>query len=218
MMKRNNMKILLFVARNIFREPEAIQRVLIPFLIILLNFLLLTQQNIHAKEPKQNIIRTNSTIFTKTYASSSHLLEVSDTIWYEDFDNLSDGITMHAGEAGWNRDLQNVSISGHFEVVDHKYEAHYVNSEVLWVSEYINIKYYNNVGIHIDLACKGELESSDSVNVYYRIDDGPAFPLQNAQHFGNFESTTATASGLSGSWVKRCFFCLRYLNNFSKHF
>ena len=123
---------------------------------------------------------------------------ITDTIWYEDFNNLPDGVTMHAGEAGWDRNLQNANVSGHFQVENHKYEANYVNSEVLWVSEYINIKFFQNVGIRVDLASAGVLESSDSVNVYYRLDNGTPVPLQNAKHNGNFSPVTATASGIAG--------------------
>lgn len=47
-----------------------------------------------ANELKASLMENNS------LSGLQLLTSIQDTIWYEDFDNLPDGVTMHAGEAG----------------------------------------------------------------------------------------------------------------------
>lgn len=136
-----------------------------------------------------------------TTTRSIQLLQVPNTIWYEEFDNLPDGVTYHAGQAGWNGVAS--GISGHFKVEDIRYEAVDLDKEVTWTSESINIKYFTNVGLRIDLASEGGLEAaSDYVRVYYQLDNGAKTLLQNGEQHGLFNPVTATVSGLSGERLK----------------
>jgi hypothetical protein len=64
-------------------------------------------------------------------------------IWTEDFDNLPDGVTYHAGEAGWDGAASGVG--GYFRVKSLKYEGNNLDKEVTWTSESINISYFTNV-------------------------------------------------------------------------
>jgi hypothetical protein len=155
------------------------------------------------------IIVSTPGIYTVTARNSSNgctstrslkLLEVPNTIWYEDFDNLPDDLTYHAGQAGW--DGQTSGISGHFEIQDIQYEAQDLDKEVVWTTESINLKHFTNVGIRVDLASEGALETSDYMKVYYQLDDGPKTLLQNGEQYGLFNAVMATASGLSGQRLK----------------
>jgi hypothetical protein len=144
------------------------------------------------------VARNTTTGCTKT--GSIVLLEVPNTIWYEDFDNLPHGVTYHAGQAGW--DGLTSDISGHFKVTRIKYEGTDLDKEVTWVSENINITHFTNVGMRVNLSSEGGLESGDYIKVSYKLDGGPETLFQNGEQHGAFSPVMATVSGLSGSRLK----------------
>ncbi|WP_157493962.1 hypothetical protein, partial [Fulvivirga imtechensis] len=149
--------------------------------------------------------RTKSSVEPTTEAKMSGMEHISyksaslpfNTIWYEDFDNLPHGTNYHAGQAGWDGEASGVS--GHFKVANQAYESNNLDIEAIWKSEVINIKYYTNIGIRVDLSSTGALEShEDYIKVYYRLDGGPETLLDNGAQYGSFGQATATVTGLAG--------------------
>ncbi|WP_139281109.1 hypothetical protein, partial [Reichenbachiella agariperforans] len=138
-------------------------------------------------------------VIDNIFLSSDTPLVTSNTIWYEDFNNLPNGLNLHAGQAGW----ESTNEDGVFSVQNLKYRANNVNGNVEWKSEAINIKYYENVGITIDLQSAGSLEDNeDYIRAYYKIDGGSKTILTNGNQIGSFSAITASASGLSGETLE----------------
>ncbi|MBK6267345.1 PKD domain-containing protein, partial [Marivirga sp. S37H4] len=174
--------------------------------LIILSFLLISNvflENLNKAIAAPDITFRSSEILTRVSSPETDpdlkkVSQGSNQIWFEDFDNLSDGINYHAGQASWDGEVS--GITGHFEVKNHAYEANNLDKEAKWRSEVINIKYHTNVGIQVDISSSGDLESNeDYIKVYYKLDGGSETLLNNGAQYGSFGGATATISGLTGS-------------------
>jgi hypothetical protein len=126
-----------------------------------------------------------------------------EVLWFEDFNNLYNGTYFHTGEAAWNIDGSKADLdNGHFNVQNHQFEGNNLNGEAVWKSEFIDIAFYQNIAISMDVSSTGSLETVDYLNAYYTINNGAETALQNGVNNGYFSAKTATASGLSGNKVR----------------
>ena len=123
------------------------------------------------------------------------------TIWLEDF-TLPDFTTIDNGPTAWSRTV--APTTDWAEVRNNRFEARDTDGEVVWTSEYVDISaYLSGVNLSIDIDKSGNMESTDSINVYYQLNNGPEvlFPF-NGSYGGNFGATTAYAYCLVGDSVR----------------
>lgn len=119
----------------------------------------------------------------------------SGAIWAEDF-NLSNGATVDNGDTAWSIDDSNMKSSGSFEVQNGKLEANNTGQEVIWISEAIDISAASPVTISVDISGSGTLDSTDYVDLAYRVDGGSiVFWSQNND---DISPSTETSSSISG--------------------
>ena len=126
----------------------------------------------------------------------------SQTIWLEDFNDLSDGTTSDAGPTAWTRDVTACTLTAGdlFEVNNQKFEASNTDGEGIWTSEVIDISGYPSVQIDIDISENGHLENTDYIKMYYKIDGGSE--LLFYEQANDFGSDVATALNLSGNTLQ----------------
>lgn len=127
---------------------------------------------------------------------------VTETLWEETFEDLSNGTTNDAGVTAWSRTC---SCGGpDFSGVSNMYEingslgyASRANTST-WTSESINITGYTDVSISMNLAQSGYDNGSDNITAAYSINGG-GYTTIGATQSGNFSSTAVSVSGLSGT-------------------
>ncbi|MEO0471922.1 MAG: hypothetical protein AAF206_20010, partial [Bacteroidota bacterium] len=139
----------------------------------------------------------------------------TNTIWFEDFEDLSLGDVSDNGTTAWSTactggasscGLNDANSNDYFQVLNTNFingnfafTGRDMDNEAVWTSESISISGYSNVSISIELNESGYDNSSDYINAYYSIDGGAETLLTDGAQSGNFNGATATASGLSGS-------------------
>ena len=121
-------------------------------------------------------------------------------IWLEDF-TLPNGTTIDNGPTAWSRTV--APLTDWAEVQNNIFESRDTDGEVVWTSEYVDISAYpGGVNLDVDLDNNGNMENADSIQVFYRLDNGGQvlFPF-NGMFAGNFGATTASAICLVGDSV-----------------
>ncbi|MBN1155718.1 PKD domain-containing protein [candidate division KSB1 bacterium] len=124
-------------------------------------------------------------------------LNAQTNIWQERFD-YPNGTTQGSGiPPRWTISY---SGSGSFAVDGFNMVGRDLDVEAVWTSQIIDISSYVNVSITIPGAEQGNLEASDFIGFYYRLDGGPeiVFPTNGLLN-GNFTFAIASVSGINGS-------------------
>jgi hypothetical protein len=128
---------------------------------------------------------------------------LSGTLWYEGFENLTNGTTVDNGTSAWS--LSNSgSCSGSriVEVENNRFLARNTGCEIIFETEVIDISAVNDVRVTVDLFAVGPMENDDYLQVYYVLDGGIETPLNNGLHVNNFTSGVATITNLNGNSLK----------------
>lgn len=129
---------------------------------------------------------------------------IRGTLWYEGFEDLSNGTIADNGTSGWTSTTSGSCNPGSKTRVetynsDQKFRVERSGCEVSFETDIIDISAVSDVGISIDLISEGDLETSDYLEVYYKLDGGAEIPLANgiqSEHFGN---VIASVAGLNGN-------------------
>ena len=139
-------------------------------------------------------------------------------IWSEDFSTYADPSGKNIPTSGivdigdyptsvskWTLDVSSLTTDNNtdwFYVTGEAFSAKDIDAEAIWTSESINISAYSNVLLSIDLNESGDLEGTDYIKVFYKLDGGAetAFAV-NGSLVDDFTSAQAWQSGLSGTSV-----------------
>jgi hypothetical protein len=127
--------------------------------------------------------------------------------WLEAFD-LSDGTQSDGGATAWSVDTSALGSGAIFEVRDGTFMASDTDgtgstagdAEGIWASEVIDIDGAGPVDVSVDIWSEGSADSSDYIEVYYRIDGGNEVFVDGEND--DFSRRTASISDLSGSTVQ----------------
>jgi len=126
-------------------------------------------------------------------------------VWLEDF-NLPDGTISDIPPSAWTRDISGASLSGvnqYFEVKSGQMEARYVNGQVTWLSEVINIASTANIIVSLTVSESGTLESNDFIKAYYKLDGGTEVLFgDQTDDIPGGGPVTLSISGLNGSTLQ----------------
>ncbi|MCR9252396.1 MAG: L-type lectin-domain containing protein, partial [bacterium] len=130
---------------------------------------------------------------------------ITEVVWLEDFEDLSDGTNNDTGETAWS-----ISYSGNSNraEVDNNFggqafECNNTDAVVTWTSESIDISAYETVDVSVDMFSSGDLETSaDYIEFYYSLDGGSYTLLTNGRQLGNFGYFQALGEDFSGSTIQ----------------
>jgi len=125
------------------------------------------------------------------------------TIWREEFP-YADGTTQGSGTPPkWTRDVSACTLvppNDYFEVRSNQMAGRDLDGEAVWTSETIDISSYSNVNISTDVSMGGNMEASDYIHFYYKLDGGPeTFFAVNGNISNDFSPLVASQSGLNGT-------------------
>lgn len=137
---------------------------------------------------------------------------VAQMVWREDFDLPScDGKGASgpgnridlAGVDGWTVDLGEAELATsncYLKVVNPSFEFRNLDRECAWRSTAIDIAAHATVDVSLVISEVGDMEDSDYVHTFYRLDGGPEQPFAMAGQLSNdFVRATVQQDGLSGS-------------------
>ncbi|HCX22044.1 MAG TPA: hypothetical protein DHN29_09025, partial [Cytophagales bacterium] len=139
----------------------------------------------------------------------------TQTIWFEDFADLSTGTTNdNTGNTEWSS-TRDASYTPNFYGVgtsfgDKSFEAEksggdFENGSVDWTSESIDISSYSDIQVTVDLFsndnCDGAFSNKrkDRIRFWYNLDGAGDVLLTDGDQYGDFDYVQASVSGLNGS-------------------
>ncbi len=123
------------------------------------------------------------------------------TIWLEDF-TLANGTQVDNGPTAWSRTV--AAATDWAEVRNNLFEARDTDGEVVWTSQWVNISgFATGVNLSAVLSENGTMEVTDSMSIFYRINNGPEvlFPF-NGRHADDFGTVNAYAYCLTGDSIQ----------------
>lgn len=133
--------------------------------------------------------------------STSAFAQVS--IFEEDFSSVPNGTT---SSSNWGSDASACTLSNgsdYFEVKSSRFEGRDMDGEGIWYTDVLDISSYTDVEIEVDLQEAGNMESSDYMKVYYKLDGGTeTFFSINGNNTNDFNNIIASQSGLNGSTLQ----------------
>jgi PKD repeat protein len=127
----------------------------------------------------------------------------TSVIWLEDF-TLTNGTTVDAGSTAWTRTL-GTTAPNYARVQSNLFEFSGANNaQATWISGVINISSYPaGVNISMNLSENGNMDTNDSLLVYYSLDGGPLTPFPITPFASNdFTSAISQATNLVGSTLQ----------------
>ena len=128
---------------------------------------------------------------------------LSGTLWYEGFENLSNGTTVDNGTSAWSLSNSGSCTGSRIvEVVDNRFRARNTGCEIVFETQVIDITSVSDVRVTVDLFADGPMENADYLQVYYVLDGGAETPLNNGLHVNNFNNAIASINNLNGNTLK----------------
>ena len=125
------------------------------------------------------------------------------TLWYEGFEDVPEGSMSDNGTSAWTSTTTGSCRNGNvIGVQNFKYRVKKSGCTVNFETEIIDISGVSDVGITVDLESAGGLETSDFLEVYYKLDGGAEVPLTNGIQHTNFGVIQASANNLNGSTLQ----------------
>lgn len=123
------------------------------------------------------------------------------TVWLEDF-TLPNFTQIDNGATAWSRTI--APQTDYAEVRNNLFEAKDTDGEVKWTSQWVNISSYaTGVNLSAVLAEVGTMEGTDSINIFYRVNNGPEIPFPfNGYNADDFGSVNAYAYCVTGDSIQ----------------
>lgn len=119
--------------------------------------------------------------------------------WQEDF-SLPNGTDEDIGETAWSVDTSSATDFDTFSVQNGRFDAEDTDGVAVWLSEVIDITCADTVDVSVDIAEGGRLESSDYLDLYYKLNGGSEVRFAHRQD--DFSAQTVEATGLSGNTIQ----------------
>ncbi|OQP48223.1 hypothetical protein A4D02_05760 [Niastella koreensis] len=113
---------------------------------------------------------------------------------------LADGTTSDASATGWYLDASHVSSTGYFAVKSNRLHAQELGGEGIWYSRVFSTAGYSDFQVAVKVTAEGDMNSSEYVKIYYKIDGGAETLLDSRT--GNFGTIDFTSGTLTGSNVQ----------------
>jgi hypothetical protein len=123
------------------------------------------------------------------------------------FSGLSEGTTVNNSTTGWYLNAANVSSSAIFWVKSNRLHAQELGGEGIWYSKVFSVSGYTDFQIATKITSEGDMNSSEYVKVYYKINGGAEILLD--QRTGNFGTIDFVSPLLNGNNVQ---FVIRIYN------
>ncbi len=108
-----------------------------------------------------------------------------------------------SGITKWSVDISAADLSAssdYFKVKNDYFTARDTDGECIWISETITITDYQNVKITLDVWRNGDLEASDYIKSYFKIDNEPETLFGESNN--DFSDTTHSVDKLEGNQLK----------------
>lgn len=123
------------------------------------------------------------------------------------FSGLSEGTTVNNSTTGWYLNAANVASSAIFWVKSNRFHAQELGGEGVWYSKVFSVAGYTDFQIATKITAEGDMNSTEYVKVYYKINGGAEILLD--QRTGNFGTVDFVSPLLNGSNVQ---FVIRIYN------
>ncbi|MBD80824.1 MAG: hypothetical protein CL840_18050 [Crocinitomicaceae bacterium] len=136
------------------------------------------------------VATSQSTIYTQDFSSQNGKGAIGG----------SPSITIDTSDVTWSVDTSDVNFqdaSDYIQVVSEKLEFRDTEGNAKWISSAITITNLISLTLSIDLSEVGTMESSDTISVYYKIDNGSETLVRLIND--DFTSVTLTDTALSGT-------------------
>ncbi len=124
-----------------------------------------------------------------------------NTIWLENFNDISDLTTSDNGITKWNTYVDNCTIEtgDKFYVENKKFTANDTDCEAVWISDTIDISQYNSIYISCFFSKQGEMESTDYISLSYKTENNIENNITILNN--NFNDTTIVSDIIKGDFV-----------------
>ena len=114
--------------------------------------------------------------------------------------NQTTGTTVDPSATGWYLDASHVASTGYFAVKSNRLHAQELGGEGIWYSRVFSTAGYSNFQVAVKVSSEGDMNSSEYVKIYYKIDGGAETLLDSRT--GNFGTIDFTSGTLTGSNVQ----------------
>lgn len=114
--------------------------------------------------------------------------------------SLPDGTTSDPSATGWYLDASHVASTGYFAVKSNRLHAQELGGEGVWYSRVFSTAGYSDFQVAVKVTAEGDMNSSEYVKIYYKIDGGAETLLDSRT--GNFGTIDFTSGTLTGSNVQ----------------
>ncbi|MEO8404810.1 MAG: hypothetical protein ABI480_09450, partial [Chitinophagaceae bacterium] len=144
--------------------------------------------------------------FFSTLMVSDRLLANNDRptpscpIVTERFQGLGDGTTVNNSSTGWYLDASHVLGTGYFAVKSNRFHAQELGGEGIWYSKVFSVTGYSNFQAAVKVTAEGDMNSSEYVKIYYKINGGAETLLDSRT--GNFGTIDFISPVLTGNNVQ----------------
>lgn len=115
------------------------------------------------------------------------------------FSGLPDGTTSNNSANGWYLDASQVT-GGYFAVKSNRLHAQELGGQGIWYSNVFSTAGYTGWQVAIKITAEGDMDSTEYVRLYYRIDGGPEVLYD--QRTGNFGTIDFISPALNGNSVQ----------------
>ncbi|MEM9325182.1 MAG: LamG-like jellyroll fold domain-containing protein, partial [Bacteroidota bacterium] len=126
----------------------------------------------------------------------------TETVYFENFEDLGNGTTEDTGLTAWTRtEANNTDLAAVSSRLGTKaFEANDTDGNVNWRSAELDISTFDDVAFSVDLTASGNMENNqDDVRVYMIVD---GTETQIARHRGSFGFENVTQTGINGSTLQ----------------
>jgi trimeric autotransporter adhesin len=113
---------------------------------------------------------------------------------------LADGTTSDPSATGWYLNATNVASTGYFKVKSNRLHAQELGGEGIWYSRVFSNPGYSEFQVAIKVSSEGDMNSSEYVKIYYKINGGAETLLE--QRTGNFGTIDFISPVLTGNNVQ----------------
>jgi hypothetical protein len=122
------------------------------------------------------------------------------------FSGLSEGTTVNNSSTGWYLNATNVASGAIFWVKSNRFHAQELGGEGVWYSKVFSVAGYTNFQIATKITAEGDMNSSEYVKVYYKINGGAEILLdQRTGNFGTFDFISPLLNGSNVQFVIRIY-------------